>query len=134
VKKKTVLIMAEFEVGGGYTEPRGYAEAMLEQAKGYIATQCKASRNEYRGQVWSFVRDLVGAAKVRVWLPATRKNCQKIIDRNKAKAEVERLKSSKVEGVERRTGPVEIFLAALGRAAGEIPRRTEGEIPRRTSE
>jgi len=90
MKKRIVFVSAEFVVGG-YVDPQEMAKTYLEQAKGYIATQCKASQNEYRGQVWNFVRDLVAAAKVGVWVPATRKNCRMIIARNRAEAE--RLKS-----------------------------------------
>lgn len=94
MKKRAVFVSAEFEVGG-YTDPVEYAKSMLEQAKGYIATQCRASQNEYRGQVWSFVQELVAAAQVGRWVPGTRKNVQRIIDRNKAEAE--RVKSSRVQ-------------------------------------
>lgn len=60
---RVVRVVAEF-VAGGYVEPKGYAEAMLKQAAGYIRTQKRAAGGAYRGQVWSFMENLVAAAKV----------------------------------------------------------------------
>jgi len=60
---RRVRVVAEFEAGG-YTEPVGFAELMLRQAGNYIATQQRAARGSYREQVWSFLGELVRAAKV----------------------------------------------------------------------
>lgn len=94
MKNRKIFVWAEFEAGG-YSEPKGYVEAMLDQAMHLIATQKRAAAGQYREQVWETVLSLVRAAKVGVWVPGTRKNVQRIIDRNRAEAE--RLKRAKAE-------------------------------------